>query len=286
MHDAVGCRMSDLLLLFTVHPTPNTQHTHPVGGSSSRRSRVLIVLLGWPHLHTRDFIAFMNIQLAIIMAFLYSRSIEIAAFSITSPKQLSVRMSSSLNVNNVPKGTATPPVLVPRAAVSVVVRWSEFSPSKPSMARYLLVQRGKEPNKGMWSLPGGKIELGEKTLDAAKRELTEETSLISSQDKNETESQKCSLRWHEGGPFFSSDSIHHSQSNRVSFHYVISQCFAELKSPTPPNIRASDDAMDARWWSSNEMKKAEDEGIVTAGVASVVERSEKLYSSGLLQCED
>ena len=25
----------------------------------------------------------------------------------------------------------------------------------------LLVQRGKEPNKGRWSLPGGAIELGE-----------------------------------------------------------------------------------------------------------------------------
>lgn len=225
----------------------------------------------------------MDIQLTLIMAVLYSQSI--AAFSVISPKQILMRMSSSLNVNKAPNGTATPPFSVPRAAVSVVVRWSEFSPSTLSMPRYLLVQRGKEPNKGMWSFPGGKIELGERTLDAAKRELMEETGLISSQEEI-IEPRKFSLRWHAGGPFFSSDSIHISQSNGVSFHYVISQCFAELKSATPPNIIASDDAMNARWWSSDEMKEAEDEGRVTAGVASVVKRSEKLYSSGLLECED
>lgn len=42
----------------------------------------------------------------------------------------------------------------------------------------LLTLRGKVPYKGYWSLPGGTQEFGETMEDAARRELTEETSLI------------------------------------------------------------------------------------------------------------
>ncbi|MEO1029450.1 MAG: NUDIX hydrolase [Pseudomonadota bacterium] len=41
----------------------------------------------------------------------------------------------------------------------------------------LLIQRGKSPYKGRWSLPGGHIEPGERAADAALRELAEETSI-------------------------------------------------------------------------------------------------------------
>ena len=41
----------------------------------------------------------------------------------------------------------------------------------------LLVKRKKEPNKGQWSIPGGKQIIGETTADAAKRELLEETGV-------------------------------------------------------------------------------------------------------------
>ncbi len=41
----------------------------------------------------------------------------------------------------------------------------------------LLIRRGRPPRQGQWSLPGGRIEPGETTLEAALRELHEETGV-------------------------------------------------------------------------------------------------------------
>jgi len=69
----------------------------------------------------------------------------------------------------------------------------------------LLVRRGKPPNQGSWTLPGGAQELGETAEEAARRELLEETAITV-------------------GPLVlaaSVDNIRRDSAGRVQFHYTI-----------------------------------------------------------------
>jgi acetyl-CoA carboxylase carboxyl transferase subunit beta len=55
------------------------------------------------------------------------------------------------------------------AAVGAVARGAD--------GRILLVRRGNEPDRGTWSLPGGRVEPGESAEAAVVRETHEETGL-------------------------------------------------------------------------------------------------------------
>lgn len=44
--------------------------------------------------------------------------------------------------------------------------------------RVLLVQRGKPPGAGLWTVPGGRLEGGETLAQAVAREVREETGLV------------------------------------------------------------------------------------------------------------
>ncbi len=53
------------------------------------------------------------------------------------------------------------------AAVAIVTRAED--------EKFLLVQRGEDPGKGLWGLPGGFVEMGETAPEALTREILEET---------------------------------------------------------------------------------------------------------------
>lgn len=80
----------------------------------------------------------------------------------------------------------------------------------------LLIKRGTAPRKGEWSIPGGRIEVGETERDAALRELFEETQIIAAlEDKVAVIDAQFedfnyrlhdySARWISGEPQFGDD---------------------------------------------------------------------------------
>ena len=152
----------------------------------------------------------------------------------------------------------------PRAAVAVTARRAGAAAS----AQYALVQRSKPPGEGTWSLPGGAVDVGEATLDAAARELVEETGLVGA--------------WHSHS-FTSSDAIYSDNVGRTLFHYLIAQTFCLVDAAAEPV--AADDALDARWWTVDEVINAAP-GAIGGDVARVLLRSEALFGAGLLPCEE
>ena len=63
----------------------------------------------------------------------------------------------------------------PRPMVTVDAAVFTFSGDR---VKVLLINRGKEPFKGKWALPGGFVDMDEELEDAVARELEEETGLV------------------------------------------------------------------------------------------------------------
>lgn len=99
-----------------------------------------------------------------------------------------------------------------------------------------MIKRGKPPAQGLWSVPGGSIELGETIFQAAQREVLEETGL---------NCQPYSV-------YDAIDAIYKDDSGTLQYHYVILYVAATCQEDPPI---AMDDALEAKWFSLDELKE-------------------------------
>ncbi len=89
--------------------------------------------------------------------------------------------------------------------------------------RLLLVRRGREPGRGLWSVPGGRVEPGEALAEAVERELVEETGVVAT----------C-------GPLLGV-----AERRDGDHHFVILDYLVEVAGPAPPV--PGTDADEAAW---------------------------------------
>ena len=114
----------------------------------------------------------------------------------------------------------------------------------------LLVERGQEPLKGYWSLPGGILETGEKLEDAIRREVLEETGL-------EVEPL---------GMFEIFERIMEDAEGRAEYHYVL---IDYLCRPVGGRLQPASDASGAAWVAERNLG----EYRLTDGTLAVIERA-------------
>ena len=128
---------------------------------------------------------------------------------------------------------------LPRLGVSTLVS---------SGSEILLVQRGKAPAQGLWSLPGGSVESGEQLADAAVREVFEETHL-----------KLDIVKFVEPAEAITPD-----------YHFVIHVFVAKLDHK--PDIQAGDDAADVGWFTMDEIRQFDKDEAMTPGTAKRIAR--------------
>lgn len=98
--------------------------------------------------------------------------------------------------------------------------------------RLLLVRRDTEPGRGLWTLPGGRVEPGESLREAVVREVREETSVDVEVD----------------GMIGVAERIVRDDDGAVAYHYVILDFVCTRRAAgDAAGPKAGDDAADARW---------------------------------------
>jgi 8-oxo-dGTP diphosphatase len=110
--------------------------------------------------------------------------------------------------------------------------------------RLLVVRRGTPPSEGLWTVPGGKLEFGERLEAAVVREVREETGLDVTCGALSAVVERSGEDW----------------------HYVILDYLATVHGGT---LRPGDDVTDARWVTFAELGALPH----TEGLLEIIERS-------------
>jgi 8-oxo-dGTP diphosphatase len=119
--------------------------------------------------------------------------------------------------------------------------------------RVLLIQRGREPLQGEWSLPGGALELGETLEQGVRREVLEETGL-------EIEPMQIVEVF---------DRIVRDEAGRVQFHYVLVDFLCRV---TGGALCCGSDA-DAGYWIGHEELNSHSKYRVRPFTIAVIEKA-------------
>lgn len=114
----------------------------------------------------------------------------------------------------------------------------------------LLVERGKAPLKGYWSLPGGILEVGERLVEGVRREVLEETGL---------EIEPLSV-------FEIFERIMPDADGRAEYHYVLIDYLCRVTGGT---LQASSDVSAVAWVPRERLNDYQ----ITEGTLAVVERA-------------
>jgi 8-oxo-dGTP diphosphatase len=121
----------------------------------------------------------------------------------------------------------------------------------------LLVERGREPLRGQWSLPGGAVETGERLEDAIAREVREETGL-------EIVPVQVALIFERIIP---------DGAGITEYHYLLVDYLCEIRGG---ELCAGDDSNCARWFSVEDL----DQLLLTEGTLEVI-RNVRRYGPSL-----
>jgi 8-oxo-dGTP diphosphatase len=116
--------------------------------------------------------------------------------------------------------------------------------------RILMAQRGKEPLKGWWSLPGGALEIGESLHDGVCREVREETGL-----------EVTPVRMFE---IF--ERIIRDDSGAPEYHYVLIDYICRV---TGGKLFPGDDVCAVEWVRRRDLPNFQ----ITEGTLAVIERA-------------